>query len=95
MRKVALCKKASKNNPHEITVSKNAVKAHLAHGDTLSKCDKEKDRGDKDGKEEKDGDGKKDEEKQDEENGKEDRERKAEKHGEKDNKDGKAKGKRK
>jgi len=93
--KVALCHNASKNNPHEITVSKNAVKAHLAHGDTLSKCDKEKDRGDKDGKEEKDGDGKKDEEKQDEENGKEDRERKAEKHGEKDNKDGKAKGKRK
>jgi len=35
---VTICHNASKNNPHTITVAQPAVKAHLAHGDTLGEC---------------------------------------------------------
>jgi hypothetical protein len=35
--KVTICHNTD-NNPHEITVSENAVPAHLKHGDILGAC---------------------------------------------------------
>jgi hypothetical protein len=37
-KKVSVCHNTD-NNPHEISVSKNAVHAHQAHGDTVGPCD--------------------------------------------------------
>lgn len=36
--KVVICHKPDGENPHTITVSENAVDAHLAHGDSLGPC---------------------------------------------------------
>lgn len=37
--KVTLCHKPDGTNPHQITISVNALPAHLAHGDTIGSCD--------------------------------------------------------
>ena len=36
--KVTVCHKPNSKNPHSITISKSALPAHLAHGDTLGAC---------------------------------------------------------
>lgn len=36
--KVEICHKVPKNNPHTITIAQPALKAHLAHGDTIGSC---------------------------------------------------------
>lgn len=40
--KVTICHKQPKKNPVTITVSRNALKAHLAHGDSIGKCNNDK-----------------------------------------------------
>lgn len=37
--KVAVCHNFGENHPHTIFISKNALKAHLKHGDTAGRCD--------------------------------------------------------
>jgi hypothetical protein len=36
--KVTICHKPNSKNPHTITISRSALKAHLGHGDTLGPC---------------------------------------------------------
>ena len=36
--KVAVCHKPESKNPHTITISQSALKAHLGHGDTIGPC---------------------------------------------------------